>query len=109
MVYNMCHMVCNQIRNKPQSEELLGKLRKIVRDENYEPEDAKDLCGKLLFTSYLATENSSNETMKRSEKVAETFGCSYRCVNFDEIYKECQGIAKENYNTDPKYSEQGGS
>ena len=41
--------------------------------------------------------------------MAETFGCSYRCVNFDEIYKKCQGIAKENYKIEPKFSEEGGS
>jgi NAD+ synthase (glutamine-hydrolysing) len=83
IVYNMCYLLYNQINHKPQSKELLGELQKILKDKEYEPESAKEMCGKLLYTVYLATENSSDETKKRSKKIAESFGCNNRQVNFD--------------------------
>ena len=37
IVFNMCHLICNQIRNKHQSEELLKRLQTIIGDDKYEP------------------------------------------------------------------------
>lgn len=66
----MCFLVYSQIKNTSQSAEILSDLRKILRDENYVPKDARDLCHKLLFTVYLSTENSSKETRERAARVA---------------------------------------
>jgi len=53
------------------------------------------MCNKILYTAYLSTENSSEQTRKRAEKIAQTFGCKHRAVSFDDIYKIYQEISKK--------------
>ena len=80
-----------------------------MRDLNYVPESPKELCGRLLYTAYLATENSSEETKDRSQRIAENFGCFHRVVNFDHIYKSYQNISRQSMGLDIKYMRDGGS
>lgn len=89
VVYNMCHLLYTQMQT-PQRDEILGQLRKVLREKDYTPTSAKEMCSKLLFTVYLATENSSEITRARAVRIAEQFGCQHRAVNFDTIYKSYQ-------------------
>jgi hypothetical protein len=34
----------------------------VVKDEDYIPEDPKELCGRIFVTCYMGTSNSSDET-----------------------------------------------
>ena len=55
VVFNMCRLLVSESRKAS----VLSDLRKVLRDPTYVPSTAQELCNKILFTAYLATENSS--------------------------------------------------
>ena len=40
----------------------------------YVPTDARELCGRIMHTCYMGTENSSAETRGRAKELAEAIG-----------------------------------
>lgn len=59
MVYNLCCLLYKHLSTKGYEDTILKDLRKIVKDEKYSPSSPKDICSKLLFTTYMETENST--------------------------------------------------
>ena len=59
MVYNMCCLVYKHITTKGYEDEVLSDLRRIVKEDKYFPKSPKDICSKLLYTTYMETENST--------------------------------------------------
>ena len=53
IVYNMCCVVYNHIINKGHEDTILKDLQKIVKDPKYYPTSPKDICSKILFTTYM--------------------------------------------------------
>lgn len=58
-------------------QDVLADVRALVRQTGYTPQDPRELCGRLLTTCYMASENSSGETRTRAAELAEQIG---RCV-----------------------------
>lgn len=54
--------------------EVLADVRTIVNEINYTPEDPRELCGRVLTTCYMASENSSQETNDRARDLAQQIG-----------------------------------
>lgn len=52
----------------------LEDVRRIVNDSQYTPSDPRELCGRIFTTCYMASDNSSEETRKRSADLAEQIG-----------------------------------
>lgn len=61
VVYNMCDKVFEEI-TKRENKKVLSDLRKVVKEPEYVPESPKEICGKILFTCYMGTNNSSKTT-----------------------------------------------
>lgn len=55
-------------------QEVLADVRAIVDQLSYTPQDPRDLCGRLLTTCYMASENSSQETCDRAKELAQQIG-----------------------------------
>ena len=55
-------------------QEVLADVRAIVNQATYTPEDARELCGRVLTTCYMASENSSQETSDRASNLAQQIG-----------------------------------
>lgn len=49
-------------------------MRALVGEAGYAPQDARELCGRLLTTCYMASENSSRETRDRAQELAQQIG-----------------------------------
>jgi NAD+ synthase (glutamine-hydrolysing) len=66
IVYNLCCLVYNHIANKGYEDTILKDLRKIVNNPTYKPTSPKNICSKLLFTTYMVTENSNRNNQERA-------------------------------------------
>ncbi|KAF4010014.1 hypothetical protein G4228_001321, partial [Cervus hanglu yarkandensis] len=72
LVYSMCRQVCEAVkRGNP---EVLADVRTIVNQPSYTPQDPRELCGRVLTTCYMASENSSRETCDRARELAQQIG-----------------------------------
>eukprot|EP00069_Balaena_mysticetus_P010364 bmy_20601T0 len=72
LVYSMCHQVCEAVKHGNQ--EVLADVRTIVNQTSYTPQDPRELCGRVLTTCYMASENSSRETCSRAGDLAQQIG-----------------------------------
>jgi Mg-chelatase subunit ChlD len=59
--------------------QVITDARRIVGEpegSEYVPTDARELCGRIMHTCYMGTENSSAETRGRARELAEAIGRS---------------------------------
>ena len=64
--------------------QVISDARRITgesEESNYIPTDARELCGRILHTCYMGTENSSTETRGRAKELAEAVGRSVSPIN----------------------------
>lgn len=54
--------------------EVLADVRSIVDQPDYTPQDPRELCGRVLTTCYMGSENSSQETRERAAELARQIG-----------------------------------
>jgi NAD+ synthase (glutamine-hydrolysing) len=57
----------------------------------YEPTDWKELCGRILFTCYMASTHSGDETRGRAEALAKETGCTHSSIFIDSITDALKG------------------
>lgn len=55
-------------------QQVLADIQSLVNENNYTPQDPRELCGRLLTTCYMASENSSQETRGRATELAQQMG-----------------------------------
>lgn len=55
-------------------QQVLADIQSLVNENSYTPEDPHELCGRLLTTCYMASENSSQETHSRATELAQQIG-----------------------------------
>lgn len=55
-------------------QEVLADIRTVVSQASYTPQDPRELCGRVLTTCYMASENSSQETSDRARELAQQIG-----------------------------------
>uniref|UniRef100_A0A670Y3P8 Glutamine-dependent NAD(+) synthetase n=1 Tax=Pseudonaja textilis TaxID=8673 RepID=A0A670Y3P8_PSETE len=107
IVYSMCLQICHAVKNGNQT--VLDDIRRIVNDEMYIPKEAQELCGRLLTTCYMASENSSLDTYDRAKSLAEEIGSYHINVNIDGAVKAILGIFSTVMGRSPQYQVHGGS
>ncbi|KAK9509611.1 hypothetical protein O3M35_006883 [Rhynocoris fuscipes] len=106
IVYSMCTMVVDSCQH---SEDVLTCIRKIVSDVNYTPVDAKELCGRLFFTCYMATENSSTSTKARAKQLSQQIGSYHSEINISGAVSAMLNIFALITGMRPRFSVHGGS
>lgn len=72
IVYSLCNLIVKSCEEN--DENVLSSIQKIVCDSEYTPKDPRELCSRLFVTCYMGTENSSKETRRRAERLAEQIG-----------------------------------
>mmetsp|Transcript_7418 Transcript_7418/g.21060 ORF Transcript_7418/g.21060 Transcript_7418/m.21060 type:complete len:747 (+) Transcript_7418:94-2334(+) len=89
LVAIMCQRVVDELRSGTErsKEQVLADIRKITRRPDYTPKDAKDLCGKLFVTCYMASQYSGQETRSRAAMLAEEIGAVHTSIFIDDICK----------------------
>lgn len=106
IVYSMCNMVVDSCQH---SEDVLSSIRKIVSDPNYTPTDPKELCGRLFFTCYMATENSSTDTKARAKQLSHQIGSYHSEINISGAVSAMLNIFALITGMRPRFSVHGGS
>ncbi|XP_070421865.1 glutamine-dependent NAD(+) synthetase isoform X1 [Equus przewalskii] len=107
LVYSLCRQVCEAVKNGNQ--EVLADVRTIVNQISYTPQDPRELCGRILTTCYMASENSSRETCNRATELAQQIGSHHIGLNIDPAVKAVVGIFSLVTGTSPLFAVQGGS
>ncbi|XP_078004646.1 glutamine-dependent NAD(+) synthetase isoform X4 [Phascolarctos cinereus] len=72
LVYSMCRQVCQAVSNG--NKEVLADVQRILNRDDFLPQDPQKLCGQLLTTCYMATQNSSRDTYNKAQELAEQIG-----------------------------------
>ncbi|XP_064226334.1 glutamine-dependent NAD(+) synthetase isoform X2 [Aotus nancymaae] len=107
LVYSMCCQVCEAVRSGNQ--EVLADVRTIVNQSSYTPQDPRDLCGRILTTCYMASENSSQETCSRARELAQQIGSHHISLSIDPAVKAVVGIFSLMTGKSPLFAAHGGS
>ncbi|XP_045414167.1 glutamine-dependent NAD(+) synthetase isoform X4 [Lemur catta] len=107
LVYSMCRQVCQAVKSGNQ--EVLADVQTIVNEISYTPEDPRDLCGRILTTCYMASENSSQETRDRARELAQQIGSHHIGLNIDPAVKAVVGIFSLVTGKSPLFAAHGGS
>ncbi|XP_060014241.1 glutamine-dependent NAD(+) synthetase isoform X3 [Lagenorhynchus albirostris] len=107
VVYSMCHQVCEAVKRG--SQEVLDDVRTIVNQTSYTPQDPRELCGRILTTCYMASENSSRETCNRARDLAQQIGSHHIGLNIDPAVKAVVGIFSLVTGKSPAFAAHGGS
>ncbi|XP_044895632.1 glutamine-dependent NAD(+) synthetase isoform X9 [Felis catus] len=107
LVYSMCRQVCEAVNNGNQ--EVLADVRTIVDQLDYMPRDPRELCGRVLTTCYMASENSSRETRDRAAELARQIGSHHIGLDIDPAVKAVVGIFSLATGKRPLFAVHGGS
>ncbi|KAG8522567.1 LOW QUALITY PROTEIN: Glutamine-dependent NAD(+) synthetase, partial [Galemys pyrenaicus] len=107
LVYSMCRLVCEAVRHGNQ--EVLADVRTIVDQTSYTPQDPQELCGRLLTTCYMASENSSRETGDRARELAQQMGSHHISLGIEPAVKAIMGIFSLVTGRSPRFAAHGGS
>ncbi|XP_016072583.1 PREDICTED: glutamine-dependent NAD(+) synthetase [Miniopterus natalensis] len=107
LVYSMCHQVCEAVKNGNQ--EVLADVRTLVSQDSYTPQDPRELCGRLLTTCYMASENSSQETSDRARELAQQIGSHHISLGIGPAVTAVLGIFSLVTGKRPLFAAHGGS
>ncbi|XP_062051656.1 glutamine-dependent NAD(+) synthetase isoform X4 [Lepus europaeus] len=106
LVYSMCHQVCEAVRSGNQ--QVLADVRAVVDQSSYTPQDPRELCGRVLTTCYMASENSSQETCSRARELAQQIGSHHIDLNIDPAVKAVVGVFSLVTGKRPRFAAHGG-
>ncbi|XP_054426729.1 glutamine-dependent NAD(+) synthetase [Pteronotus mesoamericanus] len=107
LVYSMCRQVCEAV--KKGNQEVLADVRAVVNQADYTPEDPRELCGRVLTTCYMSSENSSQETSDRARDLAQQIGSHHISLGIDPAVKAVLGIFSLLTGRRPLFAAHGGS
>uniref|UniRef100_A0A8D3CEH9 Glutamine-dependent NAD(+) synthetase n=1 Tax=Scophthalmus maximus TaxID=52904 RepID=A0A8D3CEH9_SCOMX len=107
IVHSMCVLLCQAVEDG--SDQVLGDIRRVVGDESYCPQHAKELCGRIFTTFYMASKNSSEDTCNRAKDLANQIGSTHMNINIDMAVKGILGIFSAATGRWPQFRANGGS
>ncbi|XP_058128192.1 glutamine-dependent NAD(+) synthetase [Anopheles ziemanni] len=106
IVYSMCRLVVEAVAGGDR--QVRDDCRKILADPDYLPTDAGDLCGRLLFTCYMGTENSSQETRRRASTLAAQIRSHHLDIGIDTAVSALLGVFRLATGQTPRFRTDGG-
>ncbi|XP_056238488.1 glutamine-dependent NAD(+) synthetase isoform X3 [Seriola aureovittata] len=107
LVHSMCVLLCQAVEDG--NTQVLKDIRRVVGDDSYFPQQAKELCGRIFTTCYMASENSSEDTRNRAKELASQIGSSHMNINIDMAVKGILGIFSAVTGRWPQFHANGGS
>jgi len=107
IVGSMCQLIVQNVAKG--NAQVLEDVRKITGEEGYTPTDAKDLANRLLYTCYMGTTNSSNDTRDRASKLAGEIGASHHTAAIDTVVEALKNMFVMLVGKEPKFRAHGGT
>ena len=91
-------------------EQVITDVRKVTRKAApWLPADAKELCGMILHTCYMGTENSSAATRGRAAALAAELGAHHTLADIGPMVKGVIATFEAITSKSPKFKSQGGT
>jgi NAD+ synthase (glutamine-hydrolysing) len=109
MIAIMCKIALEEIESG--NADVLASLKKILRNPGYNPPSSKDshlLVKEILFTCYMGTVNSSQETRGRAKNLSAQIGATHYDSTIDEMVKGALTTFINTTQFTPKFESQGG-
>lgn len=103
----MCQIVSRETAYDNQT--VLQDVRRIVGDPDYTPTDPQEFAGRILYTSYMSTKNSSAATRQRARKLAKQIGATHLNINIDRIVTAMVSVFEKATGKTPQFKVHGGS
>lgn len=107
IVASMCRLVVKECAEGNQ--QVLEDARRLAGEDTYMPTDPREFAGRIFYTCYMGTENSSNETRKRAKDLADVIGSYHTDINMDTVVKSIHSLFTLVTGKSPKYKIHGGS
>jgi NAD+ synthase (glutamine-hydrolysing) len=107
LIYYLCLKIYKEINLR--NESVLMALRIITKDEKYMPKSAEEICGKLLKTAYIGTDEKGSRVRQTAIDLAAKTGASHLDTDFGKIFSAFTDWMKENLPNVPRAKADGGS
>lgn len=110
IVYSMCRLVVEAAKNgNKQVIEDAKRLAGREPEDDWIPTDPKEFCNFIFHTTYMGTENSSQETRDRAKKLADDIGSYHLNFNIDTVVTAVRDLFATVTGKTPKFKVYGGS
>lgn len=83
IVHLMCRLVVSACEQG--DKQVISDIQALTHDSDFIPKTPQDVAGKLFYTSFMGTENSSNETRSRAKELSEKIGSHHIDMNMDSL------------------------
>lgn len=108
IVASMCRLVVKEAAEG--NRHVLEDARRLAcEDETYIPTDPREFAGRIFYTCYMGTSNSSNETRKRAKDLAAVIGSYHTDLDMDTVVTSIHKLFTLITGKSPKYRVHGGS
>ncbi|XP_068594886.1 glutamine-dependent NAD(+) synthetase-like [Brachionichthys hirsutus] len=107
IVHSMCVLLCQAVEEG--NRQVLEDVRRVVEDGSYQPQNPKELCGRVFTTCYMPSENSSADSCRRAEELAGQIGSTHININIDMAVKGILGVFSVVTGRLPQFRINGGS
>ena len=88
---------------------VIADVRKVVGDSSYIPKSREELVGKLFYTCYMGTKNSSDFTKTSATNLAKAIGSSHTNIVIDTVIDALIKVFHSATNFLPKFKVHGGT
>lgn len=110
IVYSMCRMAFSAAQEGNST--VLADMRRIAgeaEDSTWLPSSPQEFCGRMFYTCYMGTTNSSKETRGRAKGLAKDIGAVHTDLNMDTVITALVGLFHLVTGFTPKFKVHGGS
>lgn len=109
IVGSMCQLVVRACQEG--DAQVLADARKMTgqKDSDYIPTDARELCGRIMHTTYMGTVNSSVETRSRAKLLAGEIGAYHVDLDIDTLVESILVLFQSVFGKRPKFKVHGGT
>ena len=104
----MCQMVAAEAQAG--NSQVIADARRIAgAGDEYLPTDPAEFAGRILYTGYMGTKNSSKATRRRAKKLAAQIGAAHLDMKIDGVVTAVQKLFTRVTGQTPRFKVHGGS
>lgn len=83
IVHLMCRLVVKSCEEG--DKQVISDIQSLTHDPEFFPKTPQEVAGRLFYTSFMGTENSSKETRSRAKELSEKVGSHHIDMNMDSL------------------------
>ena len=103
IVYSMCKLLFDNF------ELIKDDLRRIVKNQDFIPKSAQEICSEIFYTCYMSTPNNSENTRSYAKNLALAIGANHSELDIQEIVDSYLKVFDDKFNFKPKFKTNNGS